>query len=273
MSLLFGRERSVLTKHVTNVFKEGELGKEGNVQILHITRSSRPVTFYSLDVIISVGYRVKSKKGTQFRIWANRVLRDYLLKGIAANHDRLRQLGQTLRLMRRVENDLDSTQILDVVESYARALELLDAYDHQNLSRPRGSSSAVVITYEECRACIDSMKFSGESMLFGNEKDESFQGILGAVYQSFDGKELYPSPEEKAAQLLYLITKNHSFSDGNKRIAAAIFLYFLDRNGMLFVHGRKMIDDRTLVALVIMIAESNPREKDMMVTLVMNFLA
>lgn len=273
MSRLFERERSVLTKHIGNVFKEGELFQEGNVQNLHIAQSSKPVAFYSLDVIISVGYRIKSKRGTQFRVWANRILKEYLLRGIVFNNNRLHQLGKTLQLMRRVENHLDSSQVLDVVESYTRALDLLDAYDHQSLRYPEGSSSVVIITYEECRTYISGMKFAGDSALFGNEKDDSFKGIMGAIYQSFDGGDLYPSVEEKAAQLLYMITKNHSFSDGNKRIAAAIFLYFLDRNGILFFEGHKIIDDRTLVALVIMIAESNPREKDVMVVLTMNFIS
>lgn len=273
MSDLFERERSVLSKHIRNVFREGELDEKSNVQILHIAHSDRPITFYSLDVIISVGYRVKSRRGTQFRIWANRILKDYLMKGVAFNAARLFQLGQTIELMRRVENHLDSAQVLSVVERYARALTWLDDYDHQRLVKPDGSHSSVVVTYRECKAYISSMKFTEDSSLFGNEKDESFQGTLGAVYQSFNGKDLYLSTEEKAAQLLYMVTKNHSFTDGNKRIAAALFLYFLDRNGLLFTATGRIMDDRTLVALVIMIAESKPQEKDIMIALVMNFLA
>ena len=172
--------------------------------------------------------------------------------------------------MKRVETDLDTRQVLTVVERYSQALELLDAYDHQNMTRPKGNKATYVLTYEECREVIDSMKFGDSSSLFGNEKDDSFKGSIGAVYQSFGGEDLYPTLEEKAANLLYFITKNHSFSDGNKRIAATLFLYFLDRNQALFYEGEKLMDDHTLVALTIMIAESNPEEKEMMISVIMN---
>lgn len=174
--------------------------------------------------------------------------------------------------MKRVESSLDSKQVLSVVERYSHALELLDAYDHQNMTRPEGSKAIYILTYEECRQVIDSMQFGIGSSLFGNEKDESFKGSIGAVYQSFGGRDLYSTLEEKAANLLYFITKNHSFSDGNKRIAATIFLYFLDKNNVLFQNGVKLIDDHTLVALTIMIAESNPEEKEMMISVIMNCL-
>ena len=172
--------------------------------------------------------------------------------------------------MRRTENSLDSKQILTVIEKYNEALELLDSYDHQTMKRPKGNATGYVLTYEECREVISDMRFGDESNLFGKEKDDSFKGSIGNIYQSFGGQELYPSMEEKAAHLLYFITKNHSFYDGNKRIAATMFLYFLDKNGVLFQEGEKLIDDHTLVALTIMIAESRPEEMEMMITVVMN---
>lgn len=172
--------------------------------------------------------------------------------------------------MKRVENSLDTKQVLTVVERYSQALELLDAYDHQNMERPQGNKATYILTYEECRKVIESMRFGDGSSLFGNEKDDSFKGSIGAIYQSFGGEDLYPTLEEKAANLLYFVTKNHSFSDGNKRIAATMFLYFLDKNEALIVDGEKMIDDHTLVALTIMIAESKPEEKEMMISVVMN---
>ena len=186
------------------------------------------------------------------------------------NHKRMNQLNEVIRVMKRVENNLDSKQVLTVVERYSQALDLLDAYDHQNMIRPKGNIATYILTYEECRKVIDSMKFGNSSKLFGNEKDDSFKGSIGAIFQSFNGEDLYPTLEEKAANLLYFITKNHSFSDGNKRIAAAIFLYFLDKNNALFKNEEKLIDDYTIVALTIMIAESNPEEKEMMVSVVMN---
>lgn len=273
---LFERDQSVISKHIKNVFAEKELEQESNMQILHIANSDKPVVFYSLDVIISVGYRVKSKRGTEFRRWANTVLKQYILNGYAANENRLAQLNQTIQLIKRLElqteNQLDKTQILSVVESYTQALDLLDDYDHQKVKKPEGNSSTYVLTYEECRNVIEKMKFASESDLFGNEKDDSFKGSIGDIYQTFGGKELYPSLQEKAANLLYFITKNHSFSDGNKRIAATMFLYFLDKNNWLFENGIKRIADNTLVALTIMIAESKTEEKELMVNLVMNFL-
>jgi prophage maintenance system killer protein len=241
---------------------------------MHIPDSDKPVQFYSLDVIISVGYRVKSMRGVEFRKWANRVLKEYILKGYSVNEKRIQQLGTAIRLMQRVETSLDAKQVLDVISRYNTALDLLDDYDHQTIKRPNGSTGAYVLTYEESRRLIDSMKFTGQSELFGNEKDDSFKGTIGNIYQGFGGKEIYPSIEEKAANLLYLVTKNHSFSDGNKRIAAAMFLYFLDRNGLLLDdEGNKVMDDHTLVALTIMIAESRPEEKETMISVIMNCIA
>ncbi len=269
---LFDRDVSVISRHISNVFREGEVEKKSNLHFLQIANADRPVAFYSLDVIISVGYRVKSQRGVEFRRWANTVLKEYILKGYAVNDKRINQLGQLVQIMKRAENQLDTQQVLSVVESYSTALDMLDDYDHQTLSKPKGNHDTYVLSYDECRDVIDKMKFASDSALFGNEKDDSFKGSIGAIYQSFGGNDLYPSLEEKAANLLYFVTKNHSFSDGNKRIAATMFLYFLDKNRALFVEGTKRIADYTLVALTIMIAESKPEEKDMMVKVIMNCL-
>ena len=267
---LFGRDQSVISRHINNSFKE-EVEKESNMHFLHIANSDRPVAYYSLEVVISVGYRIKSQRGVEFRRWANDVIKEYILQGYAVNENRIKQLGSAVRLMKRVEENLDAKQILDVVERYTTALDLLDDYDHQTLKRPKGSEDAYVLTYEECRQMIDNMKFSGQSELFGSEKDDSFKGSIGNIYQSFGGHEIYPTVEEKAANLLYLITKNHSFWDGNKRIAAAVFLLFMEKNGLLFDDfGNKLLADHTLVALTIMIAESRAEEKEMMVSVIMN---
>ena len=226
---------------------------------------------YNLDMILSVGYRVNSKRGIEFRKWANTVLKDYIFRGYAVNDNRMKQLGEVVRLMKRTQESLDSKQVLTVIENYSRALELLDDYDHQTMKRPKGTSSTYVLTYEECRRVIDQMKYGKESELFGTEKDDSFKGSIGNIYQSFAGQEIYPSLQEKAANLLYFVTKNHSFWDGNKRIAATMFLYFLDRNGILYDEaGDKRLDDHTLVALTIMIAESKPEEKEMVISVIMN---
>ena len=270
MSLLFERDEKTIRKHINNVFTDEELEKENNTQKLRVDGVKQPVPFYTLDVIISVGYRVKSKRGVEFRRWANSILKEYIIKGYAVNHNRMNQLNEVIRVMKRAKNCLDTKQVLTVVEKYSQALELLDAYDHQNMSRPTGNKATYVLTYKECRAVIDSMKFGDSSSLFGNEKDDSFKGSIGAIYQSFAGEDVYLTLEEKAANLLYFVTKNHSFSDGNKRIAATIFLYFLDKNDALFKDGEKLIDDHTLVALTIMIAESHPEEKEMMVSVIMN---
>lgn len=272
MSTLFAVDRTVITRHVNNVFRENEVDQESNVHFLHIANSDKPVKIYSLDVIISVGYRVKSQRGVEFRRWANSVLKQYILKGYAVNNNRMKQLGEVIRIMKRTEDSLDSKQVLSVIERYNTALELLDSYDHQTMQRPKGNETIYVLTYDECMEVIGQMRFGSESELFGQEKDDSFKGSIGNIYQSFGGQELYPSLEEKAANLLYFVTKNHSFLDGNKRIAATMFLYFLDRNGALFADGRKRIEDYTLVALTIMIAESNPQEKEMMVSVIMNCL-
>ena len=277
MAELFDRDVKTIGKHINNALREeldeSTVANFATVQMEGNRKVERNIEFYNLDVIISVGYRVKSKSGVEFRRWANSVLKQYILKGYAVNDRRVAQLGEVIRIMKRTENTLDSKQVLTVIEKYSEALELLDSYDHQNMTRPKGSDATYVLTYEECMKVISNMRFGDESDLFGREKDDSFRGSIGNIYQSFDGKELYPSLEEKAAHLLYFVTKNHSFLDGNKRIAATMFLYFLDRNGVLFAGGEKLIDDHTLVALTIMIAESKPEEKEMMITVIMNCLS
>lgn len=278
MSELFGRDIKTIGKHIQNALKE-ELADQVVVAKFATTTQHGAIEgktqthmteYYNLDVIISVGYRVKSKRGVEFRKWANSVLKQYILQGYAVNNSRINQLGEVIRIMKRTENSLDSKQILSVIEKYSEALELLDSYDHQTMKRPKGNTATYVLTYEECRNVIENMRFGEESDLFGKEKDASFKGSIGNIYQSFGGEEIYPSLEEKAAHLLYFVTKNHSFYDGNKRIAATMFLYFLDKNGVLFTNDHKLIDDHTLVALTIMIAESKPEEKDMMITVIMN---
>lgn len=273
LSELFERDIKTIGKHINNALKE-ELSGQNTVVAKFATTASDGkkymVEHYNLDAIISIGYRVKSKRGIEFRRWANCVLKEYIIKGYAVNHNRMNQLNEVIRVMKRAENSLDSKQVLTVVERYSQALELLDAYDHQNMERPKGNKAIYILTYEECRKVIDNMKFGDSSSLFGNEKDDSFKGSIGTIYQSFAGEDLYPTLEEKAANLLYFVTKNHSFFDGNKRIAATIFLYFLDKNDALFKNGEKLIDDHTLVALTIMIAESNPEEKEMMISVIMN---
>lgn len=272
MSELFDTARSSITYHINNIFKEEELDKNTSVEIFDRSEkyASRPPQYYNLDVIISVGYRVKSKRGVEFRKWANTVLKQYILQGYAVNNNRIAQLGEVIQIMKRTENSLDSRQVLSVIEKYSEALDLLDSYDHQNMTRPKGNSATYELSYDECREVIASMRFGYESELFGKEKDDSFKGSIGNIYQSFGGQDVYPTLEEKAAHLLYFVTKNHSFYDGNKRIAAAMFLYFLDKNGVLFREGDKLIDDHTLVALTIMISESRPEEMEMMITVVMN---
>ena len=276
MSELFDTARSSISYHISRIFKEGELEKDTSVEFFDrsMGKASRPPAYYNLDVIISVGYRVKSRRGIEFRRWANKILKDYLIQGYVVNENRLKQLGNVVRLMKRTQDSLDSKQVLSVIESFSSALELLDAYDHQNMTRPKGSEAIYYLTYEECRRVIDQMRFNEESDLFGKEKDGSFKGSIGNIYQSFAGQEIYPTLEEKAANLLYFVTKNHSFWDGNKRIAATMFLYFLDRNGILYDEtGEKLLDDHTLVALTIMIAESRPEEKEMMISVIMNCIA
>ncbi len=287
MADLFGRERSVITKHINNVFSDKELDNKSNVQILHIAGADRPTKFYNLDVIISVGYRVKSKRGTQFRIWASKVLKDYLVKGFAVNEKRLQEKTQQLEELKKVihlqekvfsANALQQGEaegLLHVISEYMQALDILDDYDHQRLQLPKKQSKELHrISYTEAKRAIQKLgEQTGVSGLFGKEKDDSFKGSLENIYQTFDGKDLYPSIEEKAAHLLYFVIKNHSFTDGNKRIAAFLFVWFLDLNKLLYDgHGQKQLADNALVALTLMIAESDPNDRDMMVKVVVNLI-
>lgn len=285
MAVLFDREESNIRRHVINVFREGELNRENNVQNLHVNGVKKPVPFYTLDVIISVGYRVKSQRGVQFRQWANRVLKQYLMKGYAVN-ERIRreQIGELRQLVqlvgrtlqnREMTSEVESQDLLDVVVDYTYALDTLDNYDYERLSidkiTPEESFRA---TYEGAMREIERLRERfGGSVLFGNEKDDSFKSSIGQIYQTFGGEELYPSVEEKAAMLLYLVTKNHSFSDGNKRIAATLFLWFLNGNHILYnADGSKRLADSTLVALTLMIAESKTEEMEVMVKVVVNLI-
>ena len=285
MAELFNKEESNIRRHVNNVFKEAELKRENNVHFLHVNGVKKPVPYYTLDVIISVGYRVHSQRGVRFRQWANSVLKQYLVKGYAINENirkqqiaELRQLvqvvGRTIQQQPAKSTD-ESNALFDVVVDYTYALDTLDDYDYQRLHIARITKEEPFhATYENAMHEIDlrRQKFGG-SVLFGNEKDESFKSSIGQIYQTFGGAELYPSVEEKAAMLLYLVTKNHSFSDGNKRIAATLFLWFMNNNGILYrPDGSKRIADNTLVALTLMIAESKTEEKDIMVKVVVNLI-
>ena len=286
MAELFQKDQSVIARHISNVFREGELDKVSNMQILHNTLSKyKPTAVYNLDVIISVGYRVKSKRGTAFRIWARKILKDYLIKGYALNDNiRREQIGELRQLVgilgRTIQSQPlmpteDSQALFDVVTDYAYALDTLDNYDYERLIIEKTTQEERFhATYENAISEIDALrkKFGG-SNLFGNEKDDSFKSSIGQIYQTFGGEELYPSVEEKAAMLLYLVTKNHSFSDGNKRIAATLFLWFLNNNGILYREdGTKRLADNMLVALTLMIAESKTEEKDTMVKVVVNLI-
>ena len=286
MSALFDREESNVRRHVLNAFREGELARdENNVHFLHVNGVKKPVPFYSLDVIISVGYRVKSKRGTSFRIWARNILKEYLVKGYAVN-ERLRKeqigelrqlvgmLGRTIQSQFMLPTD-ETNALFEVVTDYTYALDTLDNYDYERLIIDKTTKEEPFhATYENAMVAIDGLrdKFGG-SGLFGKEKDDSFRSSIGQIYQTFDGEELYPSVEEKAAMLLYLVIKNHSFIDGNKRIAATLFLWFLNNNHVLYrPDGTKRIADNTLVALTLMIAESRTEEKDIMVKVVVNLI-
>ena len=274
MAELFQRDRTVISKHLKNIFNESELSEKSNVQNLHVANSDKPVPFYSLDVIISVGYRVKSPNGIIFRKWATSILKDYMIKGYSINQKRLYALNKTIEIQSRMlasSLDIDAKEVLNVIETYSNALSLLDDYDHGTISKPKGKNSIYELTYKECRELIDSMKFN--SSVFGIEKEKGkLEGILAAIYQNVFGQELYPSIEEKAANLLYFIIKDHPFADGCKRIGASLFLEFLNKNNHLIIDGKQIVSNSALVAITLMIAESRPEEKDVMVKLVMNFL-
>ena len=296
MGELFQRDRTVITRHINNIFREGELNREEVcAKIAHTTQhgamkgktQTGEIVLYHLDVIISVGYRVKSQRGTQFRIWANKVLKEYLIHGYAVKNDLAQQkyeelkqlvsvMGRTMNYVELKEQDADQVRsIFDVVQDYTYALDTLDSYDYQTLKIERTTGpERFHATYDNAMAVIRELKAKfGESSLFANEKDQSFRSSIGQIYQTWDGQELYPSIEEKAAMLLYLVTKNHSFSDGNKRIAATLFLWFMDKNGVLYgENGRKRIADNALVALTLMIAESRMDEMDTMLKLTVSLI-
>ena len=294
MAELFQKDRTVITRHINNVFKEKELEREEvSVKIAHTTQhgaiegktQTQELMLYNLDVIISVGYRVKSKRGTAFRIWARKVLKEYLVKGYAVNQrihreqiGELRQLvgvlGRTIQKQSLISTD-ETNALFDVVTDYTYALDTLDNYDYERLTIEKTTKEEPFhATYENAMEAIKGLREKfGSSSLFGNEKDDSFKSSIGQIYQTFGAEELYPSVEEKAAMLLYLVTKNHSFSDGNKRIAATLFLWFLNNNGILYREdGSKRLTDSTLVALTLMIAESKTEEKDVMVKVVVNLI-
>ena len=278
MARLFDRNIGVISRHIKNIFTENELDMESNLQKMQIPNSDKPVSFYSLDVIISVGYRVKSKNGIIFRKWANKILKDYLIKGYAVNQKRLEYLEKTIKLIDiagRIDEKLNGSEaqeIIKVINNYSNALNLLDDYDHKRISKPNGTINNNKITYEDCMNIIGKLKFNSDSELFALERNKGLQAIIGTIYGSFDGKDLYPTIEEKAANFLYLITKNHTFIDGNKRIAATLFIYFLEFYNILYNEDGQVIDNNTLVAITILIAQSNPKEKDILIDLVMNFL-
>ena len=287
---LFQRDKSVISRHINNVFKERELIKTSVVAKNATTANdgkTYQVDYYNLDVIISIGYRVKSQRGTQFRIWANSIIKDYLIKGYSINEQRLRQQNEQLRELQESVKLLgnvlsykeltgdESSGLLKIISDYAYALDILDQYDYQNLAIAETSGKETYqLSYEEAMLQIRKVKdIYGNSELFGHEKDESFQSSIATIYQTFNGKDLYPSIEEKAANLLYFITKNHSFTDGNKRIAAFLFLYFLGKNGVLFDrYGNKRIADNALVALTLMIAVSRTEEKETMTKVIVNLI-
>ena len=279
MAELFGKAKSTINEHIKNIYGEGELvEKETMTKFGNSEFASKPVYYYNLDVIISVGYRVKSQNGILFRRWANKILKDYMLKGYAINQKRLEYLEKTVKLIdianridERLEGD-DAKEILKVIGDYSKALDLLDDYDHRTVKKVKGNIDNRKIKYEDCVNIINTLKFNEQSNLFGVERNKGLDSIIGNIYQSFDGQDIYKSIEEKASNFLYLVVKNHVFTDGNKRIAATLFIYFLNFYDILYKDGRKTIDNNTLVALTLLIAESNPREKDIIVDLVMNFL-
>lgn len=281
MATLFDVDRSRVTRHIKNIYDDNELVENSTcaenalVQTEGKRKVKRTIKIYNLDMILAVGYRVKSPNGIIFRKWATSILKDYMIKGYAINQKRLDALHKTVEIQTRIlasTLELDEKEVLNVIETYANALSLLDDYDHGLLSKPEGTNSIYRLSYQECRELIDKMKF--DSDVFGIEKEEGkLNGILAAVYQNVFGQELYPSIEEKAANLLYFLIKDHPFADGCKRIGATIFLEFLNKNNHLIIEGTPIISNSALVAITLMIAESRPEEKETMISLVMNFLS
>ena len=281
MAKLFGKDRKTITRHIQNIYKDGELEEDLVCSFFEHTGNDGKkynVRFYNLDMIISIGYRVNSKQGIIFRKWANKVLKDYLIKGYAINYKRLEYLEKTIKLINiadRIDTDLnnvDAREIIKVINSYSTAFNMLDDYDYKRFNKPDGRKNNKKITYENCMEIISKLKFNSNSNLFALERDKGLQEIIGTIYQSFDGLDLYVSIEEKAANFLYLITKNHVFIDGNKRIAATLFIYFLEFYNILYDESGQVIDNNTLVALTLLIAQSDPREKEVLIDLIMNFL-
>lgn len=279
MAELFDREESNIRRHIINIFKEQELIEANNVQNLHVDGVKQKVPFYNLDVIISVGYRVKSQNGVIFRKWATKVLKDVMIKGYAVNQKRLEYLEKTVKLIdiaNRIDEKLDNNdakEILRVIGSYSKALDLLDNYDYRTLLKPKGNNSQKRIKYSECLKIINKLRFNEESDIFAIERNKGLEAIIGNIYQTFDNNDVYQSIEEKASNFLYMIVKNHVFIDGNKRIAATLFIYFLNFYDILYKNGKQVIDNNTLTALTLFIAESNPKEKEVIIDLVMNFLS
>ena len=281
MAQLFDRDKSVISRHIKNVLEE-EL--DDNVVVAKFATTAKDgktyqVDYYNLDMIISVGYRVKSQNGIIFRKWANKVLKDYMIKGYAVNQKRLEYLEKTIKLIdiaNRIDEKLDNNdakEILRVIGSYSKALDLLDDYDHRTLLKPKGNNSQKRIKYEDCLEIINRLKFNEESDIFAIERNKGLEAIIGNIYQTYDGKDVYQSIEEKASNFIYMIVKNHVFIDGNKRIAATLFIYFLNYYNILYQDGKQVIDNNTLTALTLLIAESNPKEKEIIIDLVMNFLS
>ena len=278
MAELFDKDQNTINDHINNIFKEGELDENTSTGISGKSSGGRKPKIYNLDVIISVGYRVKSKNGTIFRQWANKVLKDYMLKGYAINQKRLEYLEKTVKLIdianrmdERLQGD-DAKEILKVIGGYSKALDLLDDYDHKTLKKIDGNIDERKIKYNDCIDIINKLRFNEESSLFAVERDKGLESIIGNIYQSFAGQDIYKSIEEKGANFLYLIVKNHVFADGNKRIAATLFIYFLNYYGILYKNGKQTIDNNTLAALTLLIAESNPKEKEVLIDLIINFL-
>lgn len=280
MAELFGKAQSTINEHVKNIYKEGELEEsETMTKFGNSEFSDKPTNYYNLDMIISVGYRVKSQNGIIFRKWATKILKDYMLKGYAINQRRLEYLEKTVKLIdianrmdERLEN-ADAKEILKVIGDYSKALDLLDDYDHKTLRKIKGNVDNRKIEYQECLKIIAKLRFKEESTLFAVERDKGLESIIGNIYQSFNGQDVYQSIEEKGANFLYLIVKNHVFTDGNKRIAATLFIYFLNFYGILYKDGIKVIDNNTLTALTLLTAESDPKEKNVIIDLIMNFLS
>ncbi len=279
MAELFGRDYKTIRKHINNILKE-ELDNSTVANFATTAKDGKnyQVDYYNLDMIISVGYRVKSKNGIIFRKWATKILKEYMIKGYAINQKRLEYLEKTVKLIDiagRIDTQLkgnEAQEIIKVINNYSNALDLLDDYDHKRIIKPNGTKDNKQITYEDCLNIITKLRFSNDSDLFALERNQGLKEIIGTIYQSFDGKDLYPTIEEKAANFLYLIIKNHVFIDGNKRIAATLFIYFLEFYNILYIENKQIIDNNTLVAITLLIAESNPKEKNILTDLVMNFL-